>query len=98
MTETIKLQLLVYIKDKTDNMHLVTYPQICNHLTNTTDAYISILLVRLTKEGLLFRKGSYHNYNYGITVKGLQFLKNYQNEREVFRLTSILKQLAGLTQ
>jgi DNA-binding PadR family transcriptional regulator len=95
-SDSVKLQILSYIKQNTDNLHLVTYPEICSNLFDTTDSYIAVALRRMVKESLIFHRGSYHSYSYGITVKGLKYLKDFENAQELEKLTFILKQVAGL--
>jgi hypothetical protein len=93
---TIKLQILNYIKANTDNRRLVTYLQICNNIKNTSNSYIATALNRLLNERLVFHLGTERSYGYGITTKGLEFLKTHENRQDVSKLTLLLRQIAGL--
>jgi predicted MarR family transcription regulator len=91
-----KLKILNYLKSNTDNNMLVSYPEICCNISNTTDSYIAIALRRLVKENLIFHNGTSKNYRYGITIKGLRYLKAEENKQEIHSLTLLLKQIAAL--
>jgi len=94
---SIKLQILNYIKANTDNRRLVSYPNICDNIKNTTESYIATALNRLINEKLVFHMGNEGNFGYGITAKGLEYLKTHENKQEVSRLTKFLMQISGLS-
>ena len=93
---TIKLKILHYIRTNTDEKRLVSYSDICSNICDTTDAYIAIALTRLVKENIVFHTGNIRGYEYGITIKGLELLKAYENKQEISKLTLLLKQIARL--
>jgi predicted transcriptional regulator len=96
-SSSIKLQILSYIKANIDNRQLVSYASICKNVNNTTDSYVATALNRLINERLVFHLGRERVYGYGITAKGLEYLKACENRQEISKLTLLLKRIAGLT-
>jgi hypothetical protein len=94
---TIKLQILNYVKANTDNRRIVSYADICHNVKDSTNSYIATALNRLINERLIFHLGNEGSYGYGITAKGLEFLKLHENERDVSKLTELLKNISGLS-
>jgi hypothetical protein len=93
---TIRLQILEYIKANTDNRRLVSYQSICENIKGTNNDYIATALNRLLNERLVFQIGTQRSYGYGITAKGLEYLKTFENKQEVSKLTKLLQTIAGL--
>jgi hypothetical protein len=90
---TIKLQILNYIKVNTDNRRLVSYIDICTNIKNTSNSYIATALNRLINERLIFHLGTERSYGYGITAKGLEYLKIQKNKQDISKLTLLLKSI-----
>jgi DNA-binding PadR family transcriptional regulator len=94
---SIKLQILNYIKINSDCKRLVSYSNINKNIKDTSESYIATALNRLLNERLVFHMGTEGTYGYGITAKGLEYLKNYENKQEVSRMTKFLMQISGLS-
>jgi len=92
---SIKIQILKYIRENTDQNRLVSYKDICRDISGTSVPYIATALNRLNKADLVFQSGKRRDYRYGVTTKGLKILKIHDDKEDLSKLTYLLESIAN---